>query len=159
MEAVKSGTVADFSLEPRTQQDHYGFLFEGYIHIKQAGKYTFYTSSDDGSKLWIGEQLLVDNDGLARFARTIWAWSYLPEGYHPIRVAFFDRKYADGLQVSYQATGIAKQTIPSEVLFNKAPQPEPIASESGLRYQLLPRQLATGARLFGDGSREERHGG
>ncbi len=134
MEAVKSGTVADFSLEPRTQQDNYGFLFEGYIHIEQAGKYTFYTSSDDGSKLWIGEQLLVDNDGLHALQERLGV-VYLPEGYHPIRVAFFDRKYADGLQVSYQATGIAKQTIPSEVLFTEAPQPEPIASESGLHYR------------------------
>ena len=134
MEAAKSGTVTDFSLEPRTQQDHYGFLFEGYIHIKQAGKYTFYTSSDDGSKLWIGEQLLVDNDGLHALQERLGV-VYLAEGYHPIRVAFFDRKYADGLQVSYEATGIAKQIIPGEVLFTEVPQPEPIANESGLRYR------------------------
>ncbi len=134
MEAVKSGTVADFSLEPRTQQDDYGFLYEGYIQIKQAGKYTFYTKSDDGSKLWINEQLLVDNDGLHALQERLGA-VYLTEGYHPIRVTFFDRKYADGLQVSYEATGIAKQTIPGEVLFTKAPQPEPIASVSGLHYR------------------------
>ena len=136
LEAVKSGTVTDFSLEPRTQEDDYGFLFEGYIQIKQAGKYTFYTSSDDGSKLWVNEKLLVDNDGLHALRERLGV-VYLTEGYHPIRVTFFDRKYADGLLVSYEATGVTKQAIPGDVLFTNAPsrsqQPELIATAQTVR--------------------------
>ncbi|MGB3779290.1 MAG: T9SS type A sorting domain-containing protein, partial [Tunicatimonas sp.] len=88
--------------------------------------------SDDGSKLWINEQLLVENDGLHALQERLGVM-YLPEGYHPIRVTFFDRKYADGLQVSYEATGIAKQAIPSEVLFTDVlNQPSELAAPAPL---------------------------
>ena len=33
----------------------------GSIHIEKAGSYTFYTHSDDGSRLYINEQRVVDN--------------------------------------------------------------------------------------------------
>src|SRR5690606_1787054 len=43
--------------------NYFGFVFEGYIWITNPGEYTFYTNSDDGSKLWINDQQVVDNDG------------------------------------------------------------------------------------------------
>ncbi|MBL8069132.1 MAG: DUF1080 domain-containing protein [Armatimonadetes bacterium] len=36
----------------------------GFINVKQAGSYEFSLGSDDGSKLWIGDNLIVDNNGL-----------------------------------------------------------------------------------------------
>jgi hypothetical protein len=35
----------------------------GNIEIKTAGRYTFSTTSDDGSRLWINNQMVVDNGG------------------------------------------------------------------------------------------------
>jgi len=37
--------------------------FSGFIDVPADGQYTFYTSSDDGSKLYIDNQLVVNNDG------------------------------------------------------------------------------------------------
>ncbi|MCK4960741.1 MAG: hypothetical protein KAT00_15115, partial [Planctomycetes bacterium] len=47
----------------RNINDYYGLRFSGYISIDTAGVYTFYTSSDDGSKLYINGALVVNNDG------------------------------------------------------------------------------------------------
>ena len=47
----------------RKQQDRFGLRFTGAILISKSGKYTFYTNSDDGSRLYIGKRFVVNNDG------------------------------------------------------------------------------------------------
>ena len=41
-----------------------GLFSMGLIKIPADGIYSFYISSDDGSKLFIDDKILVDNDGL-----------------------------------------------------------------------------------------------
>ena len=43
--------------------DTFASRHTGFLKIRKAGKYTFYLSSDDGSKLWIDGALVIDNDG------------------------------------------------------------------------------------------------
>ena len=38
----------------------------GTLLITQAGEYTFYLTSDDGSRLWLDNEVLIDNGGLVR---------------------------------------------------------------------------------------------
>ncbi|AHM63155.1 peptidase domain-containing protein [Flammeovirgaceae bacterium 311] len=113
---VKTGTVANFSLEPRTQNSTYGLVFSGTIDISTAGTYTFYTTSDDGSKLYINGQEVVNNDGLHAAVEKSGA-IYLTAGKHPILLSYFER-YGSGdiLDVSYEGPGISKQAIPNAVL-------------------------------------------
>ena len=46
------------------RKDNVGAVIEGFVKVPQTGTWTIGTVSDDGSKLWIGDQLVVDNDGL-----------------------------------------------------------------------------------------------
>src|SRR3712207_6465735 len=62
--AVKTGTNPAFDLSPRNRNHNFGFRYRGYVNIPTDGLYTFYTSSDDGSRLYIGSTLVVENDGL-----------------------------------------------------------------------------------------------
>jgi hypothetical protein len=52
---VKTGVVADFDLEVRTRREAVGLEFNGFIQIPREGAYTFHVSSDDGSRLFVGE--------------------------------------------------------------------------------------------------------
>jgi hypothetical protein len=61
---TKSGLLSNFSLSPAQTTTNYAFQYTGYVYAPAAATYTFYTNSDDGSKLWIGGQLVVNNDGL-----------------------------------------------------------------------------------------------
>jgi len=45
-------------------EGNYGLRFTGLISIDTAGTYTFYSNSKDGSKVYVGGLLVVDNDGL-----------------------------------------------------------------------------------------------
>lgn len=95
-------------------------MYTGYIKIEKSGEYTFYTSSDDGSKLYINGKQLVDNDGL-HAARERSGRVQLTSGYHEIEVRYFENAYAENLAVSYQGPGVKKQAIPDAVLFLNRP--------------------------------------
>ncbi|MBX3461250.1 MAG: hypothetical protein KF696_14995 [Planctomycetes bacterium] len=42
--------------------EHYAIAFEGTIEVPRALRYRFYLVSDDGSKLWVNDRLVIDND-------------------------------------------------------------------------------------------------
>ena len=100
----------------RNRDDNYGLRFSGYISIVTAGAYTFYTNSDDGSKLYIDGTLVVDNDGLHGALEASGSIT-LGIGRHPIQVDYFEATGGEVLEASYQGPGIAKQIIPVNVLF------------------------------------------
>lgn len=92
--------------------DNVGALFEGVINVPATDFYTLYTNSDDGSRLWIGTTLVVDNDGLHGMTERSGVIG-LQSGTHAIRVEFFERGGGAGLIASIAGGGLAKQVIPS----------------------------------------------
>ncbi|MFO0858532.1 MAG: PA14 domain-containing protein [Phycisphaerales bacterium] len=94
-----------------TRTDNVGALYTGFFLAPQTSLYTFYTNSDDGSALWIGNQRIVENDGthgMIERAGTIG----LQAGYHSIRIEFFEGGGGAGLIVSRQQYGFTKGVIP-----------------------------------------------
>jgi len=118
LEPVKKGIIENFNFSPRKQVEYFGFTYEGYIEIPQSGVYAFYTDSDDGSRLFIGDERIVDNDGLHGLQERQGVIP-LEKGYHPIRVIFFEKTGGDDLIVSMKGPGLEKQPIPAEMLFCK----------------------------------------
>jgi len=66
----------------------FALVFEGSFVVDTAGSYQWRLHSDDGSKLWIDEQLVVDHDGLHPPTSKSGAVE-LKSGPHRIRVAYF----------------------------------------------------------------------
>ena len=56
--ALKTGTVSNFDLSVIPRPEHVGLCFTGFLKVPQDGLYTFYTTSDDGSRLFVGEPTL-----------------------------------------------------------------------------------------------------
>jgi len=96
----------------------FGLKFVGYIEAPKDGLFTFYTTSDDGSRLYIGKQLVVDNDG-THGVREAQGMIRLAAGKHPITVTYFEQGGDKALTVHYEGPGIAKQEIPDSALFSK----------------------------------------
>ena len=115
---MKSGTAKKFSLEPANRRDKIGLNFTGYISIPTDGIYTFYSASDDGSKIYIGDRLVVIHDGLHGMSEKDGQVA-LKAGKHAITVPFFENVGAEGLRISYSGPGIKKQEVPAKVLFRK----------------------------------------
>ncbi len=89
----------DISRVPR--EDHYGYIWDGWIYVPANGVYEFQTKSDDGSVLYIGERKVVDNDGshgaVAAFGRIA-----LEKGYHSYRLLFFEDYEGQMLEWKFQ---------------------------------------------------------
>ncbi|PJJ53073.1 PQQ-dependent sugar dehydrogenase [Hymenobacter chitinivorans] len=112
---VKTGSVTSFDLSPRTRNDDFAFRYTGYVRVPTDGVYTFYTTSDDGSQLFIGNQLVVNNDGLHGAAEKSGTIG-LRAGLHALTVTFFERTGAEVLGVSYAGPGLVKQAVPAAAL-------------------------------------------
>jgi alpha-L-fucosidase len=116
LQPLKTGVLPNFDFSPRQEVERFGFAYTGFIRVPETGVYIFFTSSDDGSRLYIGDSLVVDNDGLHGMRETRGVIA-LAAGLHPIRVAFFEKTGGDDLLVSYQSPRIKKQRIPDSALF------------------------------------------
>jgi hypothetical protein len=97
-----------------------GAVFEGYVSIPQDGLYTFYTESDDGSKLYIDDLEIVNNDGNHMLLEKSGV-ANLQTGLHKLRVEYFEAGGSAALIARYQGPGLLKQIIPPGVLFRNVP--------------------------------------
>jgi alpha-L-fucosidase len=101
---------------PERSANYFGFEYSGYIKVTEDGIYTFYTASDDGSKLYIGDKLIVDNDGLHGVIEKSGVIA-LEEGYHPLRITFFEKTGGEDLKVYMKRPGTNKQLLPDSILY------------------------------------------
>ncbi|MDW7693280.1 alkaline phosphatase family protein [Flammeovirgaceae bacterium SG7u.111] len=115
---VSEGTAHEFNLDdvklPRPEQ--IATVMEAYIEIKEAGKYTFYIASDDGSKLYLNGKELVDNDGDHGVIEK-GASATLEPGKYPLRVEWFNAGGGMGLYTYYSGPNTPKQLIPADLLY------------------------------------------
>jgi len=117
-DTVTSGVVASPSLEIEGRRDdNFAIVYDGYIMITRDGLYMFSLASDDGSILWLDGLPAINNDGMA-WRRELHNWVPLAEGYHRIRVAFFEFAGREKLEVHWQPPGGEKEPLPAGVLFH-----------------------------------------
>lgn len=113
---VKTGTVNSFSLAPRDRNDNFAFLYEGFITVPTTDVYTFFLRSDDGSRLFIGDTLVVDNDGLKASPLETSGNIALNAGTHRIRLEFFHRDGAETLEVAWSTLSTPRAPVPAVAL-------------------------------------------
>ncbi|MFO0828551.1 MAG: M12 family metallo-peptidase [Phycisphaerales bacterium] len=92
--------------------DLIGAVFEGWVNVSTSGFWTFFSESDDGSKLFVDGQLVVANDGLHGMVEKSGVIGLLP-GRHAVRVEFFERYGGAGEIVRLQGPGLPKQVLPA----------------------------------------------
>ena len=113
---VSSGITAGFDISGAAATDGFGYRFDGFILIEVGGRYDFFLTSDDGSKLYVDGEIVVINDALNNTSEVMGSL-LLDEGFHEIRVDYFHKDGTELLEVSYaHATSVVKQQIPAEKL-------------------------------------------
>lgn len=78
--------------------DRCAAIFSGMVKIEDAGLYTFYLSSDDGSRLYVDGKLLIDNDGNHGMTEQ-WEQLDLAPGLHRVWVEYYNAGGPMGLSV------------------------------------------------------------
>ena len=146
-----SGQANNFDINKRLRDNDFAIVFESYITIATAGQYTFYTNSDDGSKLYIDDGIIVSNDGVHNMQEGFGTISNLAAGLHSIRVEYFQNgSTAFGLEVRYSGPGIAKTLIPDNIL--DVHGPNDIRKDFYIEndpYSIITPQFATNGTISG----------
>ena len=107
--------------------DNFAVRFRGKIAIETPGTYTFALNSDDGSKLYINQNLIVDNDGLHP-PRYVQGSLKLAAGMHHIEIQYFQGlPYQIALQWFYQPPNGEEQIVPPEMIYLPEPPRAPNA--------------------------------
>jgi hypothetical protein len=127
-----------------TSNDNYSVEYFGYFLAPATGTWTFYTSSDDASYLWIGDVALsgyttanavVKNGGIHGVQEASGTISLTANTFYPIRIQFGESGGGDNLIVSFAGPGVAKTTNGTGYYFTEAPNYTTSASKLTLTSQ------------------------
>lgn len=114
---ARTGTVTAIDFAFAEAKENFGLKFTGYIEAPKDGEYTFYTKSDDGSRLFIGKREVVDNDGPHGSQERSGAIK-LQAGKHAISVYYTQSSGGYDMSASWEGPDLPKAPIPAGVLFH-----------------------------------------
>ncbi|WP_399063266.1 ricin-type beta-trefoil lectin domain protein [Streptomyces sp. BB1-1-1] len=115
MPVVDWSSAEDFGLE-----SNFVTHVLGNLDAAQAGSYTFRLTSDDGSRLWIDDQLVVNHDGL-HGPEPKDATVDLTAGSHSLRIEHFERDGGQQLTLAWKPPGAPGfSVVPNSVLSTDA---------------------------------------
>ena len=89
-----------------TPTRRFGMVFTGTLKVPADGEYTISLDSDDGSRLRIGDDFVLDRDGIHGQGSPKTAKVRLTRGEHPVRIEFFQRDGDENLILFWKGPGI-----------------------------------------------------
>ena len=99
------------------RSSYFAARFSGFLNVATAGAYQFWLGSDDGSMLYLGDTLVINNDG---FHSERWKDGVrnLTQGEHPIVVEFFENSGDAFLRLEWSGpdTNNTRQPVNESVL-------------------------------------------
>jgi|GEM_PF-2957689 len=159
LQPLDAGIVQGFDISSFQRDDYFGFSFEGLIQAPFDGLYTFYTISNSGSLLYIGDELVVDNDG-AHSERERNGFIPLSAGWHEIALLYFEDFWTQSLQVSWVPPDGSREIIGEGSLFYDVddvyPSAEVVRLEGSIDPAGISLQWETASELNNAGFEIER---
>ena len=101
------GTGAIYSGGP---SDNVAIRMTGTFSVTTAGSYTFYDTSDDGSRVYIDGVEVINNDGVHTVA-TVQSTVTLAAGSHQIEVKYFEGTGFAALKLDWSGAGFARRPL------------------------------------------------
>jgi len=101
--------------------DFFQAKWTGYIYIPTNGTWTFYTESDNGVKLTINNQLIINN-WTSHWQTTDSHSLYLASGYYPIVLEYYEGLLNASIRLFWSGPGVTDvQVIPQTYLYTQIP--------------------------------------
>ena len=122
---------ADLSPDPAVQADNFSARWSGQVMAPVTGTYTFTTSSDDGVRLYVNGQLVVDNwtdHGVTQNSGTVALTAGVK---YDIRMDYYERAMLATARLSWAYPGQNTQVIPQWALYPAPPVNLPPAVNAG----------------------------
>jgi regulation of enolase protein 1 (concanavalin A-like superfamily) len=129
------------SPHPALLADGFSARWTGQVTAPSSGVYTFYTQSDDGVRLWLGGQLLIDNwtqHGITENSGTVTLQAGAPVD---LKLEYFESTGLATCKLLWSGPSLAKQAVPASAL-----RPSVAATALGPVGQPVTSLLADGSR-------------
>lgn len=104
---------------PEARVDRFGCVFSGFLDAPETGWYTLRLKSDDGSRLFVDDARVVDNDGQHGFSEKSGA-IHLERGFHRLRLEYYENAGDAGLRISWSGPSFPMETVPPAALLTLA---------------------------------------
>ena len=141
--AVRKGSVQTIDKLPEHRGDNFCFRFTGEVNVPTTGEWTFYLKSDDGSRLWIDGEELINNDG--NHAPTERSGKReLEAGLHSIEVRMFERGGGEMVELQWEGPETPRGFLSPEVLSHSSIALGPPAPS----FEIHPEAVRVGTNTF-----------
>jgi hypothetical protein len=117
---TSTGTLVNFDIAA-TAASQGAIVFSGFVLIEADGDYTFFVTSDDGSRLSIDGAVIVNDDGDHAATEVDGTATGLTAGEHAIEVDYYNDVGTGSLTVEWQGPTFARETVPDDHLFLTSP--------------------------------------
>lgn len=101
------------------KNEYYSIEWNGFLYAPQTGNYTFTTRQNDASKLYLENELILENNGMGETKTS--RWVYLTKGFIPIKIRYYQLTDGAGMHLFWRKPGSSTQIIPTENLFTRMP--------------------------------------
>lgn len=113
--ARDSSSVDSIGLPSGPSKENEARVFDGFLDVPADGLYTFQLSSDDGSRLLVHGEPIIEHGGLHGTTAKLGTMA-LAQGLHPMRVEWFNKTGSATLELTMGHNGSALTTIPASWL-------------------------------------------
>lgn len=107
------------SPHPDLGPDYFSVRWDGFIEARFDETYTFYTVSDEGIRLWVNGQLLINNWTGHPATENSGTIALKAGECYPIRIEYFDNTGPAVVKLSWSSPSTPKQIVPKEQLYSE----------------------------------------
>ena len=116
LKVAATGYATNLNLEGLPRRNSTALRLRAVLTVPQAGDYTLWTVSRDGSQMFIDGKLVVDNDGIHKKPTEKEGKINLTAGDHSLVVTYFHHEGPPVLKAFWAGPGIVKQEIPTTAI-------------------------------------------
>ena len=126
LKPFKTGKAESGTADPGLAEisENFGVVFEGQLSIAKKGNYKFKLGSDDGSKLYINDKVVVDNDGVHSMSVKEGSIALEP-GKAKLRLEYFEKSGQEELALDMSGPGIKRLQLAKQIIKPKSSGKQP----------------------------------
>jgi len=139
--ALKSDELPSLKSVGDIRQDHFGIVFDGTLSVLLEGEYRFLLDTDDGSRILIDENTVVDYDGVHGDGTVRSGTVHLSPGDHSLQLQFFEKEGGQVLLAGWSGPGFKMLPLTTDQKtllrfedqqFQLEPEEQPLVVRAGL---------------------------